>query len=71
MADKHPRIPVKTSHRPGSAPLPHPGLHDGYTWSQAALQAVFDKRKACLDEKEAVLTGFAPVPERSLFLSYN
>ena len=23
MADKHPRIPVKTSHRPGSAPLPH------------------------------------------------
>jgi hypothetical protein len=22
-------------------------------------------------KKEAVLTGFAPVPERSLFLSYN
>ena len=37
MADKHPRIP-------GKAVALTPG-------SQAALQAVFDKRKACLDEK--------------------
>ena len=66
MADKHPRIPVKTSHRPGSAPLLHPGLHDGYTrvsmmgtpGSQAALQAVFDKRKACLDEKRSRFNRF-------------
>jgi hypothetical protein len=36
MADKHPRIHGKALHRPGS---------------QAALQAVFDKRKAGLDEK--------------------
>ena len=82
MADKHPRIHGKALHRPGSAPLPHPGLRGSYTrvctsptpgspWllhpglhlshtrvsvaltpgSQAALQAVFDKRKAGLDEK--------------------
>ena len=44
MADKHPRIHGKALHRPGSVPLPTPG-------SQAALQAVFDKRKAGLDEK--------------------
>ncbi len=25
-ADKHSRTPVKVSRRPGSAPLPHPGL---------------------------------------------
>ena len=56
MADKHPHTPVKVSHRPGSAPLPHPGLHDG--WSQAALQAVFDKRKACLDEKRSRFNRF-------------
>ena len=58
MADKHPHTPVKVSHRPGSAPLPHPGLHDGYTGSQAALQAVFDKRKACLDEKRSRFNRF-------------
>jgi len=29
------------------------------------------KEKPVLMKKEAVLTGFAPVPERSLFLSYN
>ena len=59
MADKHPRIHGKALHRPGSAPLPHPGLHLSHTrvsvaltpGSQAALQAVFDKRKAGLDEK--------------------
>ena len=26
MADKHRRIPVKASRRPGSAPFPHPGV---------------------------------------------
>ncbi len=31
MADKHPRTPVKVSPRPGSAPLPRPGLHTAYT----------------------------------------
>jgi hypothetical protein len=29
------------------------------------------KEKPVLMKKEAVLTGFVPVPERSLFLSYN
>ena len=43
----------------------------GTPGSQAALQAVFDKRKAGLDENEAVLTCFVPVPGRSLLLSYN
>ena len=65
MADKHPRIPVKTSHRPGSAPLPHPGLHDGL------CKLFLTKEKPILMKKEAVLTGFAPLPERSPFLSYN
>ena len=59
MADKHPRIHGKALHRPGSVPLPHPGLYLSHTrvsvaltpGSQAALQAVFDKRKAGLDEK--------------------
>ena len=66
MADKHPHTPVKVSHRPGSAPLPHPGLHlsrtrvsmMGTPGSQAALQAVFDKRKACLDEKRSRFNRF-------------
>ena len=51
MADKHPRIHGKALHRPGSAPLPHPGLRGSYTRVSVALQAVFDKRKAGLDEK--------------------
>ena len=57
-ADKHPHTPAKASRRPGSAPLPHPGLCGGYTRSQAALQAVFDKRKACLDEKRSRFNRF-------------
>ena len=64
MADKHPRIPVKTSHRPGSAPLLHPGL-------KRLCKLFLTKEKPVLMKKEAVLTGFAPVSERSLFLSYN
>ena len=71
MADKHPRIPVKTSHRPGSAPLPHPGLHDGYTRVSSGFASCLTKEKPILMKKEAVLTGFAPLPERSPFLSYN
>ena len=43
MADKHPRIHGKALHTRVSVALT-PG-------SQAALQAVFDKRKAGLDEK--------------------
>ena len=64
MADKHPRIPVKTSHRPGSAPLPHPGL-------KRLCKLFLTKEKPILMKKEAILTGFAPLPERSPFLSYN
>ena len=29
-ADKHPHTPAKAARRPGSAPLPHPGLCGGY-----------------------------------------
>ena len=58
MADKHPRIPVKTSHRPGSAPLPHPGLHDGYTRVSSGFASCFDKRKAYLDEKRSCFNRF-------------
>ncbi len=58
MADKHPRTPQK--------PRADPGLHRSRTWvpilltpgSQAALQAVFDKRKACLDEKRSCFNMF-------------
>ena len=46
MADKHPRIPVKTSHRPGSAPLPHPGLHDGYTRVSSGFASCFWQKKS-------------------------
>ncbi len=31
MADKHPCIPGKAPYRPGSVPLPHPGLGGRYT----------------------------------------
>ena len=41
MADKHPHTPVKVSHRPGSAPLPHPGLHDGYTRVSSGFASCF------------------------------
>ncbi len=65
-ADKLLCIPVRASRRPGSAPLPHPGLVVGTPGSQAALQAVFDKRKACLDEKRSrfnlFCTCFRTVP---------
>ena len=72
MADKHPRIPVKASHRPGSAPLPHPGLRGGYTRvSSGFCKRFLTKEKPVLMKKEAVLTCFVPVPGRSLFLSYN
>ena len=47
-------------------PLTDPGLHPSRTrisvvgtpGSQAALQAVFDKRKACLDEKRSCFNMF-------------
>ena len=58
MADKLLCIPVWASCRPGSAPLPRPGLRGGYTRSQAVLQTVFDKRKACLDEKRSRFNRF-------------
>ena len=66
MADKLLCIPVWASCRPGSAPLPRPGLRGGYTrvsvagtpGSQAVLQTVFDKRKACLDEKRSRFNMF-------------
>jgi len=45
MADKHPHTPVKVSMM-------------GTPGSQAALQAVFDKRKACLDEKRSRFNRF-------------
>ena len=64
MADKHLLTPGKASHRPGSAPLPHPGL-------KRLCKLFPTKEKPALMKKEAVLTCFAPVPGRSLFLSYN
>ena len=56
MADKLLCIPVWASRRPGP---------------QTALKAVFDKRKACLDEKRSRFNIFCTHSQRSLFLSYN
>ena len=41
MADKHPRIPVKVSHRPGSAPLPHPGVSSTETRVSSSFKNCF------------------------------
>ena len=71
MADKHPHIPGRASHRPGSAPLPHPDVRALTPGSQAAIQAVLAKEKLVLMKNEAILTCFAPIPGRSLFLLYN
>ena len=72
MADKLLCRPVWASCRPGSAPLPRPGLRGGYTRVSSGFANGFStKEKPVLMKKEAVLTGFAPVSERSLFLSYN
>ena len=67
MADKLLCRPVWASCRPGSAPLPRPGLRGGYTRVSSGLT----KEKPVLMKKEAVLTCFAPVSGRSLFLSYD
>ena len=64
MADKHPRIHGKALHRPGSVPLPHPGL-------KRLCKPFLTKEKPVLMKNEAVLTCFVPVPGRSLLLSYN
>ena len=64
MADKLLCIPVWVSRRPGSAPFPHPGL-------KRLCKLFLTKEKPVLMKKEAVLTCFAPVSGRSLFLSYN
>ena len=62
IADKLLCIPGTASRRPGSAPLPHPGLYDGYTRVSSGLSKPFlTKEKPVLMKKEAVLTGFVPV----------
>lgn len=71
-ADKHPHTPAKASRRPGSAPLPHPGLRGSYTRvSKRLFKPFLTKEKPVLMKNEAVLTCFVPVPGRSLLLSYN
>ena len=55
------------------------GLHLSRTWVSVVgtpglkqlCRLFLTKEKPVLIKKEAVLTGFAPVPGRSLFLSYN
>ena len=59
MADKH---PAKVSQRCGRDA--DPGL-------KRLCKPFLTKEKPVLMKKEAVLTGFAPVSGRSLFLSYN
>ena len=68
-ADKHPRkglaqTRVCTSPTPGPLWWVHPGL-------KRLCKLFLTKEKPVLMKKEAALTGFAPVPGRSLFLSYN
>ncbi len=59
MADKH---PAKVSQRCGRDA--DPGL-------KRLCKPFLTKEKPVLMKKEAVLTCFAPIPERSLFLSYD
>ncbi len=40
-ADKHPRTHIKASRRPGSAPLPRPGLGGGYTRVSSGFASCF------------------------------
>ena len=66
MADKLLCIPVWVSRRPGCGRGTDPGAGEvqtrvsvaGTPGSQAALQAVFDKRKACLKEKRSRFNMF-------------
>ena len=72
MADKLLCIPVWASCRPGSAPLPRPGLRGGvHPGLKRFCKRFLTKEKPVLMKKEAVLTCFAPVSGRSLFLSYD
>ena len=57
-ADKHPHTPAKASRRPGLHLSHTRASVVGTPGSQAALQAVFDKRKACLDEKRSRFNRF-------------
>ena len=41
MADKHPHIPGRASHRPGSAPLPHPDVRGSYTRVSSSYSSRF------------------------------
>ena len=84
MADKHPRIHGKALHRPGSAPLPHSGLRGAYTRVSVVLtpgspwclhpglkrlsKPFWAKEKPVLMKNEAILTCFASIPGRFLFL---
>ena len=69
MADKHPRIYGKALHRPGSAPLPPLGspwcLHPGL---KRLSKPFWAKEKPVLMKNEAILTCFASIPGRFLFL---
>ena len=46
MADKHPHIPGRASHRPGSAPLPHSGLRGAYTRVLSGYPSLFGQKKS-------------------------
>ena len=61
MADKHPRIHGKALHRPGSAWCLHPGL-------KRLSKPFWAKEKPVLMKNEAILTCFASIPGRFLFL---
>ncbi len=75
MADKHLCISGRNPRRSGSAPLLHPGVYLSHIrmsipltpGSRVAIQVVFGKRNACLDEKRSRFTYSAPIPDRSLF----
>ena len=46
MADKHPHIPGRASHRPGSAPLPHPDVRGSYTRVSSSYSSRFWQKKS-------------------------
>ena len=71
MADKHPHIPEELRTDP-DLHLFHTRMSVALTpGSQAAIQPFLAKEKLVLMKNEAILTCFAPIPGRSLFLLYN
>ena len=70
MADKHPRIYGKALHRPGSTQSRSSAASDVYKRQglKRLSKPFWAKEKPVLMKNEAILTCFASIPGRFLFL---